>query len=82
MFIYLPCVLGIYYALPKKYRNGALFILNLIFYGWGEPMLVLLMVVNIFFNYIGGYLVDKYRQDEKKKKLFLQVIWEMLIYLY
>ena len=34
-------------------------------------MLVLLMVFNIFFNYIGGYLVDKYRQDEKKKKLFL-----------
>ena len=43
----------------------------LIFYGWGEPKLVLLMVFNIFFNYIGGWLVDKYRADAKKKKLFL-----------
>ena len=71
LFAYLPLTLLGYYLVPRQGRNIFLFIVNLIFYGWGEPMLVLLMVVNIFFNYIGGYLVDKYRQDEKKKKLFL-----------
>ncbi len=71
LFAYLPLVLLGYYLVPRQGRNIFLFIVNLIFYGWGEPMLVLLMVFNIFFNYIGGYLVDKYRQDEKKKKLFL-----------
>ena len=71
LFAYLPITLLAYYLVPRQGRNIFLFIINLIFYGWGEPMLVLLMVFNIFFNYIGGFLVDKYRQDENKKKLFL-----------
>lgn len=71
MFAYLPITLLAYYLVPRQGRNIFLFIVNLIFYGWGEPKLVLLMVFNIFFNYIGGWLVDKYRADAKKKKLFL-----------
>lgn len=71
MFAYLPITLLAYYLVPRQERNIFLFIVNLIFYGWGEPKLVLLMVFNIFFNYIGGWLVDKYRADAKKKKLFL-----------
>lgn len=71
MFAYLPITLLAYYLVPRQGRNIFLFIVNLIFYGWGEPKLVLLMVFNIFFNYIGGWLVDKYRADTKKKKLFL-----------
>lgn len=71
LFAYLPITLLAYYLVPRQGRNIFLFIINLVFYGWGEPMLVLLMVFNIFFNYIGGFLVDKYRQDKKKKKLFL-----------
>lgn len=71
MFAYLTITLLAYYLVPRQGRNIFLFIVNLIFYGWGEPKLVLLMVFNIFFNYIGGWLVDKYRADAKKKKLFL-----------
>jgi len=71
LFAYLPITLLIYYLVPRQGRNIFLFIINLVFYGWGEPTLVLLMVFNIFFNYMGGWLVDKYRQDAKKKKLFL-----------
>lgn len=71
MFAYLPITLLAYYLVPRQGRNIFLFIVNLIFYGWGEPKLVLLMVFNIFLNYAGGWLVDKYRADAKKKKLFL-----------
>lgn len=71
MFAYLPITLLAYYLVPRQGRNIFLFIINLIFYGWGEPKLVLLMVFNIFLNYTGGWLVDKYRADAKKKKLFL-----------
>lgn len=71
LFAYLPITLLAYYLVPRQGRNIFLFIVNLVFYGWGEPKLVLLMVFNIFFNYIGGWLVDKYRADAKKKKLFL-----------
>ena len=71
LFAYLPLTLVIYYITPRKWRNVFLFFINLLFYGWGEPLLVLLMVFNVAFNYVGGWLVDKYRHDIKKKKLFL-----------
>ena len=71
LFAYLVVTLLIYYAVPRAARNIFLFFINLLFYGWGEPMLVCLMVFNIFFNYFVGFLVDKFRQDKKKKKLFL-----------
>ncbi len=71
LFAYLPLTLLGYYLVPRQGRNIFLFIVNLIFYGWGEPMLLILMLFNVFFNYVGGYLVDKYRQEEKKKKLVL-----------
>ena len=44
----------IYFITPRKGRNLFLFFINLVFYGWGEPVLVLLMVFNVIFNYIGG----------------------------
>lgn len=71
LFAYLPFTLLAYYLVPRQGRNIFLFIINLVFYGWGEPKLVLLMIINIFINYLGGYLVDKYKMDKRKKKLFL-----------
>ena len=71
LFAYLPLTLLVYYITPRKWRNVFLFFINLLFYGWGEPLLVTLMVGNIVINYIGGWLVDKYRSDHKKQKLFL-----------
>lgn len=71
LFAYLPITLLVYYAVPRQGRNIFLFFINLLFYGWGEPVLVLMMVANIFINYLGGYLVDTFRNDQKKKKLTL-----------
>lgn len=71
MFAYLPLTLLIYYIVPRKGRNIFLFFINLLFYGWGEPKLIVLMLINIAVNYIGGYFVDKFKSDEKKRKLVL-----------
>ena len=49
-FFYLPCVLLLYYAVPLKARNLALFLVSIAFYGWGEPVLVLLMLLTIMIN--------------------------------
>ena len=75
LFAYLPLTLVIYYITPRKWRNLFLFFINLLFYGWGEPLLVLLMVFNVAFNYVGGCLVDKYRHvntdtTRKRKSCF------------
>ena len=71
MFAYLPITLIAYYLIPRQGRNIFLFFINLLFYGWGEPTLIILMLINIAINYAGGYLVDKFRDNKKKQKLFL-----------
>lgn len=71
MFAYLPITLLGYYLSPRQGRNIFLFFINLLFYGWGEPTLIMLMLINIAINYAGGYFVDKFRDNKKKQKLFL-----------
>ncbi len=73
IFIYLPATLAAYYIIPSKWRNAWLFFVNLVFYGWGEPVYILLMVFSIAFNYISGLLVERYRHAEKKCRAALVV---------
>lgn len=54
LFIFLPLVLIINFLLKKDYRNFFLLLASLIFYAWGEGLLVLLMMFSIGINYIGG----------------------------
>jgi alginate O-acetyltransferase complex protein AlgI len=71
MFMYLPVVLLVYYIAPWKWRNLWLFVVNLLFYGWGERVYILLMLLCITVNFINGILIDKYRSDTRKAKLIL-----------
>ena len=72
LFMYLPVVLTIYYITPRKFRNLFLFFANLVFYGWGEPVFVLLMLFSTIVDYTCGYHIDKYRTKNKKiAKFFL-----------
>ena len=71
LFAYLPLTLLIYYIVPRNGRNIFLFFINLLFYGWGEPLLVFLMLFNVIINYIGGFLVDRNRGNRALMKLFL-----------
>ncbi len=70
-FFYLPCVLAIYYAVPKKARNIALFVVSLAFYGWGEPVYILLMLFTILVNYVAGMLIEKASGNQPKRRLWL-----------
>ncbi len=71
LFIYLPVVLAVYYIVPPKYRNLWLFAVNLVFYGWGEPVYLGLMLFIVCVNYASGLLVDKYRNDRPKARAVL-----------
>lgn len=66
LFMYLPVVLLIYYAVPHKFRNLFLFFANLVFYGWGEPVYVTLMLFSTIVDYTCGHFIDKYRLTNKK----------------
>ena len=69
--VYLPLVLLGYYICPKKGRNLFLLIVSLVFYAWGEPKYVFLMIFSILVNYIFGRLMDKNRENKKRLKLML-----------
>ena len=68
LFVYLPVVLALYYLTPRKGRNLLLFIVNLIFYGWGEPKLVVLMLVSTLINYVSGLLIGRMKNEDGSNK--------------
>lgn len=71
MFFYLPVVLGIYYITPLKFRNIFLLLANLVFYGYGEPVYILIMLFSICIDYTHGILVEKYRHNDKIARYFV-----------
>lgn len=71
--VYLPLVLLGYYICPKEGKNLFLLIVSLIFYAWGEPKYVFLMIFSILVNYVFGLLMDKHRENKKRLKLMLVI---------
>jgi len=67
LLLFLPLVLLVYFSVPQKFKNTVLFIFSLIFYAWGEPVYVILMVFSTVLDYTCGRIVEKYRGTSKAK---------------
>ncbi len=67
LFLFFPAVIALYYLCPKKGRNLLLFLASLLFYAWGEPSYILLMVFSTFFNYLAGIGISAARKREKAR---------------
>lgn len=70
IYYFLPIVIAIYFITPKRMRNFTLFMASFIFYFYGEPKYIFLMLAEILVAYIGAILIDKY----KKKSLLVVTI--------
>ena len=70
LYYFLPAALILYFAVPGFLKNGALLLISLAFYGWGEPKYVLLMVFTILSGYFFGLIIEKYR-GRQASRLFL-----------
>lgn len=81
LFLFLPFSLILYFASPKKLKNFTLMAVSLVFYGWGEPVYLFLMIFTIISNYIFGYFVwrSSDRPALKKRVLILSVVTNLLI---
>lgn len=66
IFTFLPIVILAYYVAPVRIRNFILLLASLVFYAWGEPVYLFLMLYSILFNYVMG--LDIYRRRGKRKK--------------
>mgnify|MGYP004506222787 FL=1 len=68
LYVFLPAVLILYFAAPKKLKNTVILLSSLVFYACGEPKYVVLMVISILSGYVFGLLIERFR---KHAKLFL-----------
>lgn len=74
VFAFLVTTLLLYYIAPKRFRNLVLFVMSLIFYGWVEPALILVMLSSVGIAFGLGFPIAKYRETNKRKaKAFLAV---------
>ncbi len=71
LFIFLPLVLFFYFIVRAALRNFVLLAFSLLFYAWGEPRFVFLMLFSILLNYCFGLLVHRYEQHKNMKITFL-----------
>lgn len=71
LFGFLPIVLILYYACPRRLKNVALLLMSLIFYAWGEPKLVFLMIATILVDYTAGRLIAAFSENRNKAKTVL-----------
>lgn len=71
LYVFLPIALFLYYISPDKVKNFTLFILSLIFYAWGEPIYVGIMLFSSVFDYCNGRLLDKFKDKWKRKAVLI-----------
>lgn len=69
LFAFLPVVLLLYYICPRRLRNPVLLLWSLVFYGWGEPVYLFLMIATILLNYGFGLWIHKKQAAGEKAKL-------------
>ncbi len=72
LFAYLTVTLALYYIIPNiKWRNVVLFVVSILFYGWGEPLYIIIMLISILDAYIFGFLIEKHKDDRKRARMFM-----------
>lgn len=79
LWIFLPAVLAITFLCPKKWTNVLLVFASLLFYAWGEPGYILLMLFSVTINYVSGLAVAGSSSGRKKLSLFLCISSNLLI---
>ena len=72
LLLFLPTLLILYFlSRGLKWRNGVLVVFSLVFYAWGEPVMVLLLIGTTLFNYLVARLMDRATRPGAKKLLLV-----------
>ena len=79
LFLFLPVVLALYYICPGKLRNTVLFVFSLIFYAWGEPIYVGIMIFSTAFDYCNGMLIETFRKKHNEKICKIVMIMSVVV---
>lgn len=81
LFIFLPLTLLLYYLVPFRMKNYVMLAASLIFYAWGEPVYIILMILSIILNYFCGQDIYEKRDNVRAMKMSLMfgVVMNLLI---
>ena len=81
LFYFLPAALLLYFIVPKCFKNTVLFLVSLVFYAWGEPVYIAIMLFSTLFDYGNGLLLDRFDNSEGKRKavVVVSVVGNLLI---
>lgn len=79
IFTFLPLTLLLYYAVPFRHKNLALLLCSLVFYAWGEPVYVVLMILNIAFNYVMGLDIGLKKQQRQLMRARISLVITIVI---
>ena len=71
LFAYLPVTLAVYFLMPLRARNAVLLLVSLVFYGWGEPVYISIMVLSTLIDYTHGMLVEHFRNRDRLARWFV-----------
>lgn len=82
LYYFLPALIIIYFITPKKYKNIILLIASLLFYFYGEPKYVFLMIAEIVIAYTGAILIDKYKNQSKNILIITLFIHVLLLIIF
>ncbi len=70
LFVFLPLVFLAYFAVPFRFKKGVLLVFSLVFYAWGEPVYILLMLYSIVVNFYMGIGIERYPDRAKSTMIF------------
>lgn len=81
LFAYLPLTLALYFLAPLRARNFVLLAVSLVFYGWGEPVYIWIMVLSTLIDYTHGMLVERFRDRDRLARWFVgqSVVFNLLL---
>ena len=71
LYYFLPAVLLLYFAAPRRLKNTVLLAGSLVFYAWGEPRFVLVMLAEILLGYLFGQCIEKHRGTARGRLLLI-----------
>ena len=71
LFFFLPLCLIMYYAVPYRVKNYVLLAFSLVFYAWGEPVYIVLMLFASAVDYTNGRMMERFGTNERRRKGFL-----------
>ena len=74
LYYFLPVALVLYFAVPGRFKNTILLLVSLVFYAWGEPKYILLMLVSILVGFFAGILIGHCAGQSRAKQILILLL--------